>query len=182
MIGWFRQTAFIKGRFILESVVAAHEIIHEIARNNQKGVILKLDYEKAYDKINWSFLQDMLKSRGFSQLWINWVSSLVRGGSLCVRINDEYSAYFKPGKGLRQGDPHSPLLFNLVADMFTKMMVKAARQDLISGLMPDAFPGGIVSLQYADDTLLFLDNDLQKAKNFKWILSCFTIIRNENQL
>jgi hypothetical protein len=48
------QKAFLKGRFILESVVAAHEIIHDIHRNNKKGIILKLDYEKAYDRVSWS--------------------------------------------------------------------------------------------------------------------------------
>jgi len=59
------QTAFIKGRFILESVVAAHEIIHDIRRCNESGVILKLDYEKAYDRVSWGFIEEMLFSRGF---------------------------------------------------------------------------------------------------------------------
>lgn len=51
------QTAFIKGRYILESVVAAHEIIYEVHRNKESGVILKLDYEKAYDRVNWDSLR-----------------------------------------------------------------------------------------------------------------------------
>jgi len=59
------QTMFIKGRFILESVVTVHEIIHYIHKNKQSGVILKLDYEKAYDRVSWAFLDDMLESRGF---------------------------------------------------------------------------------------------------------------------
>jgi len=59
------QTAFIKGRYILESVVAAHEVVHEIFRKNEQGVILKLDYEKAYDRVSWEFLDEMLISRGF---------------------------------------------------------------------------------------------------------------------
>ena len=61
------QTAFIKGRYILESVVAAHEIIHEIHRNKEEGIMLKLDYEKAYDRVSWSFLEDTLISRGFGK-------------------------------------------------------------------------------------------------------------------
>jgi len=52
-----------------------------------------------------------------------------------------------------------PLLFNLVADIFTRMLIKAARHNLISGLLPRVIEGGIVSLQYADDTLLFLEED-----------------------
>jgi hypothetical protein len=62
----FNQTTFINGRFISESVVPTHEIIHDIARNKEAGVILKLDYEKAYDRARWEFLEEMLRSRGFS--------------------------------------------------------------------------------------------------------------------
>jgi hypothetical protein len=90
-----------------------------------------------------------------------------------VRINDENSSFFKSGKGLRQGDPLFPLLFNLVADIFTRMLSKAARHNLISGLLQNMIEGGIVSLQYAEDTLLFLEDDLEKANNLKWC--CFVM-------
>lgn len=135
------QSAFIKGRYILESVVAAHEIIHELHRNHEKGVMLKLDYEKACDRVSWEFLEDMLKSRGFGNKWISWIRKVVRGGSLCIRMNNENSKFFKPGKGLRQEDPLSPLLFNLVADVFSKMLMKAACLGMISGLLPQVREG-----------------------------------------
>lgn len=167
------QSAFIKGRYILESVVAAHEIIHDIARKGEPGSILKIDYEKAYDRVHWGFLEEVLKSRGFSEKWSTWIKRLTRGGSVCVRMNDMNSSYFGVGKGLRQGDPLSPLLFNLVVDVFTRMLIKAARHNLIEGLMPEVQEGGIISLQYADDTLLFLNNDLQQARHFKFLLACF---------
>jgi len=102
-----------------------------------------------------------------------WIRKVVQGGSICIRINDENSIFFKPGKGLRQGDPLSPLLFNLVADVFSRMLMKAARANLISGLLPQVESGGIISLQYADDTLLFLEDDLTKAANLKWMLVCY---------
>ena len=155
------QIAFIKGRYILESVVAAHEIIHEVARRKETGIFLKLDYEKAYGRVTWSFLEEVLRSRGFNHKWIGWILKLVRGGSVCVRLNDENSSYFSPGKGLRQGDPLSPLLFNLVIDIFTRMLLKATNSDIIQGLLPNVFQGGIISLQYADDTLLFLKHNYQ---------------------
>lgn len=64
------QTTFIKGRYILESVVPDHEVIHEIAMGKDSSVILKLDYEKVYDRINWNFLEEFLISRGFSNKWV----------------------------------------------------------------------------------------------------------------
>jgi hypothetical protein len=84
---------------------------------------------------------------------------VVEKGSVGVNLNGEESTYFKPGKGLRQGDPLSPLLFNLVGDVLTRMLYKAERGGLIRGMMPNLRSGGVVSLQYADDTILFSDPD-----------------------
>jgi hypothetical protein len=72
--------------------------------------------------------------------------SLVMGGSICIRLNDVNSPYFKPGKGLRQGDPLSPLLFNLVVDVFIRILIKAANAGYISGFMNSLIPGGVISL------------------------------------
>ena len=58
------------------------------------------------------------------------------GGSFCVRINDHNSSYFKAGKGLKQGDPSSPILFNLVADVFSKILFKAAGLGSLRGFLP----------------------------------------------
>ena len=120
------QSVFIKGRYILESVVVAHEIVHSVHSSKEPGVIIKLDYEKAYDRVNWDFLFEVLNSRKFSPVWINWIELLVKGGSVGVNLNGEESSFFNPGKGLRQGDPISPLLFNLVVDVLNRMLEKAA--------------------------------------------------------
>jgi hypothetical protein len=151
------QTAFIRGRFILESVVSAHEIIHDAVHKKESGFIFKLDYEKAYDKVDRSFLMKMLAQRGFSPVFLSLIKSLLHKGSMGVRINDVNSDYFEAGRGVRQGDPISPVLFNFVADVFTRMLIKTADRQLISGMFRSFSPTGIVSMQYADDTLLFLD-------------------------
>lgn len=98
-------------------------------------MVLKLDHEKAYDRVRWSFLKEILDSRGFGSKWRGWLQQAVRGGSLCICMKDENSIYFKPGKGLRQGDPLSLLLFNLEADVFSRMLMKATRQGFISGFV-----------------------------------------------
>ena len=167
------QSAFLRGRYILESVVSAHEIIHEVARRDQPGFIFKLDYEKAYDMVNREFMLKMLAARGFSPKCLYLFKSLLDKGSVGVRINDVNSDFFLTGRGVRQGDPISPLFFNLVADVFTKSLTKAANRGLISGLLQDFNATGVISMQYADDTLLFLNKDMAQVMNLKWLLSCF---------
>jgi hypothetical protein len=68
------QTTFMPGRNIMEGVVMLHETIHEIHRKKMSGVILKLDFEKAYDKVNCEFLQQILMIKGFSEKWCHWIS------------------------------------------------------------------------------------------------------------
>lgn len=97
------QSAFIKGRYILGSVVVAHEIVHSLHQSKDKGVVIKLDYEKSYDRVSWDFLFEVLETRGFSNKWISWIRALMTNGSLGIMVNAEDGSYFKPGKGLRQG-------------------------------------------------------------------------------
>jgi hypothetical protein len=164
------QSAFIKGRYILESVVVAHEIVHSINKSGEQGVVLKLDYEKAYDRVSWTFLFEMLESRNFAPGLVNWIKQIVVGGSVGILLNGEDSSYFKTGKGLRQGDPLSPFLFNLVGDGLSRMLDKAINQGLVKGLLQTFRPGGIVSLQYVDDTILFSHADDLSLRNLKGVL------------
>jgi hypothetical protein len=74
------QTAFIPGRNIMEGVIVLYETLHEMHRKKQMGVILKIDFEKAYDKFNWNFIQQILRMKSFSSTWCRWVASFMEGG------------------------------------------------------------------------------------------------------
>jgi hypothetical protein len=119
-----QQSTFIKERFILESVVSAHEIIHEVHRRKEKGLVFKIDYEKAYDRVNPDFLYEILQLRIFGPKIISMIKHITRGVSVGVKVNDVEGNFFLTGKGLRQGDPLAPLLFNFVVDVFSKIVTK----------------------------------------------------------
>jgi hypothetical protein len=167
------QFAFVRGRFILESVVTAHEVIHEIHSKKEQGLIFKIDYEKAYDMVNLDFLYEVLSFRGFSDKFIHMIRQITQKGSVGVKVNEVEGEFFLTGKGLRQGDPLAPLLFNTVVDVFSRMLVKGSNAGLVRGLCSNLILRGVISLQYADDTLLFLEKNREVAINFKWILTCF---------
>jgi hypothetical protein len=78
------QTAFMKGRNIMSGIMVLHEILHETKRKKQIGIILKLDFEKAYDKVKWNFLFECLAARGFSEKWCGWLKQVVTGGLLVL--------------------------------------------------------------------------------------------------
>jgi exonuclease III len=167
------QTAFMPGRNIMEGVVILHETIHELHTKKRNGVIFKIDFEKAYDKVKWSFLQQTLRMKGFSPKWCRWVHNMVTGGSVGIKVNDDVGPYFQTKRGLRQGDPMSPILFNIVADMLALLITRAKTDGQISGVIPHLVDDGLSILQYADDTIIFMDHDLDQAKNLKLLLCAF---------
>jgi hypothetical protein len=73
------QMAFIPGRNIMEGVVVLHEMIHELHRKKQNGVIFKIDFKKAYDKVKWPFMRQTLEMKSFSSKWCQWVDSIIQG-------------------------------------------------------------------------------------------------------
>jgi hypothetical protein len=76
------QTAFIPGRYILEGVVILHEILHEMRTQQSQGVILKLDFEKAYDKVQWGFMFEVLRKKNFPSKWLDWMKQIIEGVEL----------------------------------------------------------------------------------------------------
>jgi hypothetical protein len=91
-------------------------------------MLLKINFEKAYDKVKWDFLQRALRMKGFDPKWCKWIQEFISWGSVGIRVNDDIVHYFQTRKGLRQGDPLSPILFNIVADMLA-IMINRAKED-----------------------------------------------------
>ena len=136
-------------------------------------MVFKVDFEKAYDKVKWPFLQQALRMKGFDEAWRKQVESFVQGGSVGIKVNDDIGQYFQTLKGLRQGDPMSPILFNVVVDMLVVLVNRAKQDDQVGGLIPHLVEGGVSILQYTNDTIIFMEHDLVKARNMKLVLCLF---------
>jgi hypothetical protein len=81
------QITFIKGRNILEGVVILHEVLHELKRSKRQGVLFKIDFEKAYDKVRWDFVQEVMERKCFPPTWTEQTMNTIQGGKVCININ-----------------------------------------------------------------------------------------------
>lgn len=154
-----QQATFIPGRLIQDSILVAHEGFHFL-RQKKGGryahLALKLDFNKAYDRIQWDFLKAVLKRLGFYDTWIRWVMDCVITVQFSVVVNGENRAFFTPSCGLRQGDPLSPYLFILVAKILSKLITGGIQNKVISSLRMKRTCPILSHIFFADDVLLFL--------------------------
>jgi hypothetical protein len=145
------QSAFLPHRQILDGVVVLNEIIDLAKRRKNACFLFKVDFERAYDTVSWSFLENMMIKMGFAEGWLKWMRACIFESSMSVLVNGSPTNYFKVGRGLRQGDPLSPFLFLIVAEGLAGMIRRAVQIGKFKGFQvnPDV---QFQILQFADDT------------------------------
>jgi hypothetical protein len=173
------QNAFVGGRKILDSVLIANECLDSRLKSRNPGVICKLDIEKAYDHVNWSCLLHLMERMGFGRRWRLWIEACISSVQFSVLVNGSPEGFFSCSRGLRQGDPLSPLLFLLVMEVLSRMLRKVEEEGLIQGFRAgsNAVDGLCIShLLYADDTILFCDADPDQLLYVRMVLTCFEAV------
>ncbi|GKC55651.1 putative RNA-directed DNA polymerase [Tanacetum coccineum] len=110
------QTTFIAGRQILDGCLVANEIIRMANIEKHKLLLFKVDFEKAFDSVNWNFFYNTMRQMGFGEKWIKWIFACLSSASISVLVNGSPSREFKMEIRLRQGDPLSPFLFLIIAE------------------------------------------------------------------
>uniref|UniRef100_A0A8R7QJD2 Reverse transcriptase domain-containing protein n=1 Tax=Triticum urartu TaxID=4572 RepID=A0A8R7QJD2_TRIUA len=101
---------------------------------------------------------------------------ILHNGTFCVKLNNTMGPYFQSYKGVGQGDPVAPFLFNIAAKCLCKMVLQAQKSNLFVGLAADLVENGVAILQYADDTILCIEHDPEKAMNLKLLLYMFELM------
>ena len=168
------QYGFIKGKSIHDCLAWSFEYLHQCKASKNKVVILKLDFEKAFDSIEHEAIFLMLQKLGFPKLFISWVKSILQSGTSAVLMNGVPGRNFKCRRGVRQGDPLSPLLFVLGAELLQFVINDLLQRGMIH--LPISMPGtDFPVVQYADDTILVVQADSQQLSVLKQALQDFSV-------
>ncbi|GJY48443.1 reverse transcriptase domain, reverse transcriptase zinc-binding domain protein [Tanacetum coccineum] len=154
----------------LERVFSAKEFGK---KRKKKGLIFKVDFEKAFDSIKWRFLLDLIGKMGFGGKWCNWVEACLRMTSMSILVNGSPSEVFGLERGVRQGDPLSPFLFIFAAEGLNAIVTEAVKKCIFRGVVVGVNNVTVSHLQYADDTIFFGEWNKENAKSLMCILKCF---------
>ncbi|CAL1409387.1 unnamed protein product [Linum trigynum] len=168
------QNAFIRERQIVDNILLGNELMHYLKTKNRgkKGYMaLKVDMEKAYDRVEWPFLLAILEKMGFNSIWRGWIQECLRSTSFSVLMNGTPSGFFSPSRGLRQGDPLSPLLFVICTEGFAALLRQAISNKKLEGVKVAPRAPRISHLLFADDSYLFLRGSLQECENLIEVLN-----------
>ena len=161
---------------MLDSVLVANEMVDYLKKEKKSEVLVKVDFKKVYDSVNWKFLYYMMGKLGFSSVWINWIKACFESASISVLVNDSSTEEFKSKRGFRQGDPLAPFLFLIVVEGFTGLMREAKNVGLFKGIEVGSQKVQVNLLQFADDTLFFSSPSYHNVLVIKAILRSFELV------
>ncbi|VFQ73486.1 unnamed protein product [Cuscuta campestris] len=172
--------AYVPRREIMDQILITKEMVHHINRKARGGnLIVKLDMAKAFDKLKWSYLLDILKAFGFSPQFIQMVNNLLASSKYSILINGKPCGYFGQSRGIKQGDPLCPLLFIISNEGFSRNLNKMFLDGFI-----DRFNSGrksipITHLSYGDDIIIFSSGNTRSIANLKRFLNEYQLVSGQ---
>ncbi|XP_026433561.1 uncharacterized protein LOC113331002 [Papaver somniferum] len=166
----------IEGTQIIYGTLIANELVDSRIRSGKAGIICKIDLEKAFDRINWKYLEVVMLQMGFSSKLCKWLRFCYSTSTFSVLINGSSFGFFSSSRGVRQGCPVSPILFNIAMEGFSRYMDRASQLSLFSGFSVTTSSITVNHLHYADDTIFFIDHSKEELINLFSALKYFEFI------
>ena len=161
---------------ILDGPMMVNELVHWFKKKKKKMMLLKIDFEKAYDSLSWEFLDQVMGFMGFPPCWRRWISACLQSSRASVLVNGSPTEEFRLFRGLRQGDPLSPFLFILAMEGLHVAMGDAIQAGYFSPLKIGPQNLQLSHFFYADDALFVGDCSKSNVENLVAILHCFYLV------
>ncbi|KAG7556816.1 Zinc knuckle CX2CX4HX4C [Arabidopsis suecica] len=168
------QSAYVEKRLVSDNILIAHEIMHSLRTNEKMSLdfmVFKTDMSKAFDRVEWTFLEGILTALGFDSKWISWIMGCVSSVTYSVLINGTPYGFIKPERGIRQGDPLSPFLFVLCTEALIHILEQAKRENKVEGIQFNNAGPSINHILFADDTLLMCKANKEECEEILLCLS-----------
>lgn len=167
------QSAFVPGRIISDNVLITHEMLHYLKMSKATkhcSMAVKTDISKAYDRLEWSFISMVLERMGFCDTFIQWMMQCISTVQYAFLLNNEVVGNVVPQRGIRQGDPLSPYIFILCAEVLSGLCKKAQANSQLPGLRVARNCPKLNHLLFADDTMIFTTTNAHSCSNLMNIL------------
>lgn len=169
------QTAFVTGRYIMDGVLVVNEVLDLAKSEKRSCMVMNMDFEKAYDCVGWNFLRYLLRRMGFGERWLRWMEGYVFSSFMSVLVNASATKGFQVERGLRQGYHISLFLLILVMEALSSLMRKVMELGKFSGFKFNR-DEEVTMLQFADDTVLVVDEKWDNIWGIKVILRVFQMM------
>jgi len=168
------QSTFVKGKQILDSILITNEVVDEARRKHKELLLFKVDFEKAYDSVDFKYLDSIMAKMNFPRIWRKWIFECVGTAIASVLVNGCPTEEFPLERGLRQGDPLSLFLFLLAAEGFNVLMNAVVRANLFRGYgVGQNDEVRLTHLQFADDTIIIGEKSWQNVRTMRALLLLF---------
>jgi len=148
------QTGFVNGRVIGTNILRTQDLISHCRDNHLNGVMINIDFEKAFDSIEWEFIWEAMEFFHFPKKYICWIKCLYQNIETAIINNGHLSTFFKPSRGVRQGCPLSPSIFVIAIELLSLYM---KHSKLLEGIQSPDNNNYLIS-QFADDTSIAVIN------------------------
>jgi len=170
------QRGFIRGRSIKDGICITSEAINHLHQKTFAGnLAFKVDISKVFDTLDWNFLLKVLSKFDFNVKFCSWNQTILQSTSLSISINGKQNGYFNCKRGVRQGDPLSPLLFCIAKDVLSRnitLLVQQGKLELIKGSRTSYVPSHSL---YADDIMIFCKGKLTSIQALMHLFTTYAL-------